>query len=841
MWVFGDTLLRYCLPSGFSVKENTSTEQNSFFQPGREWFQKNNWRLFPFQSEAWENHRLGFSGLVNAPTGSGKTYAVLIPILLEFIHQNENYRTKKQSGLQAIWITPIRALGKEIELSAQRAIEGLGLSWKVGVRSGDTSLKERARQKETPPEFLITTPESLHLLLAQKGYATYFKNLRTIVVDEWHELMGSKRGVQVELALSRLKSIVPPLKIWGISATIGNMEQSLHVLLGDFYWHKKFRVVRSDHKKEVEIISIFPDDLERMPWSGHLGIQLLDKVIPIIEASKSTLIFTNTRSFAEIWYHKMLDKAPELSGSMAMHHGSISQSLRTWVEEQLHAGKLKVVVCTSSLDLGVDFRPVETIIQVGSPKGIARFLQRAGRSGHQPGAVSRIYFLPTNSLELTEAAALREGYAKNIVEDRIPYARSFDVLIQYLITLAVSDGFRAEEILEEIRGTFSYSSVTDEEWNWVLRFITTGGEALTAYDEYRKVLVEDGLYKVTNHRIALRHRLSIGTIVGDTSLFVKYTSGKYLGTIEEYFIASLSPGDVFWFAGKNLELVRIKEMEVHVRKTKRKSGRVPSWQGGRMPLSSQMSEMIRYKIDQAAERTENDEEMLFLRPLMELQRSRSQLPKKNELLVEYLKSSEGYHVLMYPFEGRSVHEGIAALVAYRMAQIQPITFSIAMNDYGFELLSDQEIPIYEAVETNVLGVENLRLDIQASINSTEMARRKFRDIASISGLVFKGYPGHPVKDKHVQSSSQLFFEVFHDYEAHNFLLLQAFEEVMDFQLEEVRMRRALDRIAHQKIVITTPELPTPFSFPIMVDRMREKMTSEKLEDRIKKMVLKFGD
>jgi ATP-dependent Lhr-like helicase len=819
--------------------EQTPNAQSSFFKPGLEWFRKNNWEAFPFQQEAWNAYLEGNSGLVNAPTGSGKTYALLIPILLEFIRQNPAYSKKKNNGLQAIWITPIRALGKEIEFAAKRAIEGLGLPWKVGVRSGDTSVKERARQKEHPPELLITTPESLHLLLTQKGYAGYFKDLKTVIVDEWHELMGSKRGVQVELALSRLKTVAPVLKVWGISATIGNMEESLQVLLGDYFGLGKYKVIRSQIKKEVEIISVFPDELERMPWSGHLGIQLLDKVIAIVQASKSSLIFTNTRSFAEIWYHKMLDKAPELSGLMAMHHGSISQSLRSWVEDQLHDGKLKVVVCTSSLDLGVDFRPVETIIQVGSPKGIARFLQRAGRSGHQPGAVSRIYFLPTHSLELVEAAALREGYVQNIVEDRIPYVRSFDVLIQYLVTLAVSDGFRPAEILKEIRGTFSYASVSDDEWKWLLCFISTGGAALTAYDEYRKVEIEDGMYKVTNRRIALRHRLSIGTIVGDTSLFVKYVSGKYLGTIEEYFIARLNPGDVFWFAGKNLEFVRLKEMDVQVRKTTRKSGRVPSWQGGRMPLSSQMSEMIRYKIDQAATRNESDQEMLFLRPLTELQRVKSHLPKKDEFLIEYMKTSEGYHVMMYPFEGRFVHEGMAALLAYRIAQIKPITFSIAMNDYGFELLSDQEIPIYEAVETNVLGVENLNSEILASINSTEMARRKFRDIAAIAGLVFKGYPGNKVKDKHVQSSAQLFFDVFHEYESHNLLLHQALEEVMDFQLEEVRLRRALNRIGLQKIIITEPEGPTPFSFPIMVDHMREKMTSEKLEDRIRKMKVNF--
>lgn len=807
---------------------------------GKAWFEERGWEPFPFQLEAWEAYLNGFNGLVNAPTGSGKTYSLMMPLILEYLKEHLHPARTVPVGVQVIWLSPIRALAKEIELSANRIVKSLDIPWKVGIRSGDTSVKERERQKLQPPQLLITTPESLHLLLAQKGYPEFFKNLKAVVADEWHELLGSKRGVQVELALSRLKTIVPPLKVWGISATIGNMEQAVETLLGSNYKIQPYKVIRAPQiRKQVEIVSVMPDDVERMSWAGHLGIQLLDKVIDIVRQSTSTLIFTNTRSFAEIWYQKMLDRAPELSGLIAMHHGSISQELRSWVEDQLHEGKLKAVVCTSSLDLGVDFRPVESVVQVGSPKGVARFLQRAGRSGHQPGAVSKVYFVPTHSLELMEAAALREAFKRNIVEERIPYIRSFDVLIQYLITLAVSDGFYPEEIFDEIKSTFSFASVSEDEWNWILGFITSGGDSLQAYDEYRKVVIQNKRYKVENRSIAMRHRLSIGTIVGDPLMFVKFVSGKYLGTIEEYFISRLEPGDVFWFAGRNLELVRIKEMEAQVRKSNRKSGAVPSWQGGRMPLSSQMGEMIRQKLDEVVRNEVADEELKFLQPLFQLQKHRSHLPGKNEFLIECFESSEGYHVLMYPFEGRFVHEGMAALIAYRIARIQPITFSIAMNDYGFELLSDQPLPIDEAVETNVLGTENLFKDIQASVNSTEMARRKFRDIAAIAGLVFKGYPGKPVKDRHIQSSSQLFFNVFHEYEAHNLLLRQAYEEVMDFQLEEARMRRALERIAKQKIIITRPVKPTPFAFPIMVDRLREKLSTEKLEDRIRRMAVQY--
>ncbi len=802
-------------------------------QPAVRWFSSQGWSPFPFQLETWKAYRSGLSGIVNAPTGSGKTFSLAVPVLLEGIGS-------KPRKVQALWITPIRALSKEIHGAVTAAAQGLGSSWKIGVRTGDTRVTEKLRQKEIPPGLLITTPESLHQLFSHADCRDYFSELRAIVVDEWHELMGSKRGVQMELAMSHLKAFCPGLRIWGISATIGNMDQSLEVLLGADTDKTKYRIIRADIEKKLEIRSIFPDQVDKMPWAGHLGIQLLDKAVEIVRKSKSTLIFTNTRSFAEIWYQKMLDRAPELSGLIAMHHGSISHDLRHWVEDQLHEGGLKVVICTSSLDLGVDFRPVETIIQVGSPKGVARFLQRAGRSGHQPGAVSRIYFLPTNTLELLEAAAIRQAVHEKIVEDRIPYLRSFDVLVQYLVTLACGEGFRSEEIFKEVKSTYCYASISEAEWIWALGFVTTGGASLTAYDEYRKVEFNKDKYQVTDRRVAQRHRLGIGTIVSDPSMLVRYLSGKNLGNIEEYFISQLNPGDVFWFAGRKLELVRVKDMEAIVRNSKRKSGRVPSWQGGRMALSSQLSELLRKKVNTAAEGNYIDEELRFLRPLLTFQHSLSHLPKANELLIEYFETSEGHHVVIYPFEGRLVHEGLASLLAWRISQIMPITFSMAMNDYGFELLSDQPIPLEEALETNALGAENLLKDIQASINSVEMARRKFRDIASVAGLIFKGYPGRKVRDKHVQSSSQLFFSVFHEYDATNLLLLQAYEEMMDFQLEEARMRKALERIKHQKIVLKRPARPTPFAFPIMVDRLsRDKLTSESLEDRVKKLTLEW--
>ncbi len=806
------------------------------FTKAEKWFKSKKWRVFPFQEEAWQAYADGFSGIVNAPTGSGKTYSLLLPILLSA------KKNASDKGVKAIWITPIRALSKEIKQSAERAIEGMQLNWTVGVRTGDTSTAERNRQKKQMPDLLITTPESLHLLLSTKGYPKIFKHLAAVVVDEWHELMGSKRAVQMELALSRLKAMQTGLRVWGISATIGNMEEAMEVLQGLEVEGSKRKVIKADIKKEVEVETILPDQVETLPWAGHLGIRMLKKVIPVIEASESTLIFTNTRSQAEIWYQRLLEVAPDLAGVIAMHHGSISRDLRFWVEDALYTGQLKVVVCTSSLDLGVDFRPVECVIQVGSPKGVARFLQRAGRSGHRPGAVSRIYFVPTHTLELVEAAALRQAIKEDLMENRIPYIRSFDVLIQYMITLAVSEGFEAKALLDEVRQTFSFQSVSDEEWQWCLDFITSGGKSLSGYDEFHKVEREDGLYKVTSRRTAQRHRMSMGTIVSDAMIKVKFQSGGFLGTIEEWFVTKLKPGDVFWFAGRNLELIRIKGMEAQVRLSNSKSGKVPSWQGGRMPLSAKMGAMLRRKMNEAFITDREDPELRLIEPLWQLQKERSVIPRDGEFLIEKFQSKEGYHVFFYPFEGRLVHEGMATLLAYRISLFKPLTFSIAMNDYGFELLASSSIPIEEALDSDIFTLADLREDIMQSVNAVEMARRRFRDIASIAGLVFTGYPGQPVKDKHLQSSTQLIFNVFQDYEPDNLLLQQAYEEALDFQLEEGRLRMALERIHEQEIIIKTLEAPSPFSFPIMVDRLsRERLSSESMEERVQKMKMEWED
>lgn len=839
-----------------------------------EWLALEGRHPFAFQEEAWDQIVNGNSGLVNAPTGCGKTFSVFLGAVIQFINHHPNdFRQKKDNGLLLLWITPLRALAKDIGRAMEEVVAALGMQWKIGIRNGDTDTAERSRQKKQMPEVLIITPESLHLLMAQKGYTQVFSKLALVAVDEWHELLGSKRGVQVELAVSRIAGLCafrnedpriaaflqdpddevpiktndrPPLQLWGISATIGNLEQAKEVLLAPI--KKAGVIVKAQIRKNIEVESVIPDEIEKYPWAGHLGIKLADKVLPIIAQSRTTLIFINTRGMSELWYQKLLTIAPDLAGAIALHHGSIERELRVWVEEALHSGTLKAVVCTASLDLGVDFRPVETVIQVGSPKGVARFLQRAGRSGHQPDAVSKIYFLPTHSLELIEAAALKEGIAENFIESRDPMTLCFDVLTQYLCTLAAGEGFRPAQIFPEIKSTYCFSDITDAEWEEILYFITAGGNALRQYDEFKKVDIVDGIFTITSRRIAMRHRLHIGTIVSDAMLKVKFMSGGYIGVIEEYFISRLDPGTVFTLAGRNLELVMIKDMTVIVRKSNASKSIVPSWNGGRMPLSANLGRKLREKLNEAGGRPmvrgrgqgPIDVEISALKPLFDLQSELSRVPRANELLIEQIETRDGYHLFVYPFEGRLVHEAMAAILAWRISKIVPITFSFAMNDYGFELLSDQPIPLDDSNVYELFSPANLLADIQRSVNSTEMAKRKFRDIAVIGGLIFQGMPGEQKKARHLQSSASLLFSVFLEYEPNNLLLQQAYREVLAQQMEELRLRNMLERVQASTIVITYPERLTPFCFPVKVDSMRENLSSEKLEDRVRRMQQQLG-
>jgi len=827
--------------------------------PVERWFAAQGWKIFAFQRDTWQAAVRGESGLLHASTGSGKTYAVWFAALQRAVPAlgkagpvltapvpipgaaAKRAKAINQTGLRILWITPMRALAADTARALEAPLSALLPAWTIGSRTGDTSGSERARQLRSLPSTLITTPESLSLLLSQDDAAARFGKLDAIIVDEWHELMGSKRGVQTQLALARLRRWRPDLMVWGLSATLGNLQQSKDALLGV----DRGVLVQGKTRKKIVVDTLIPEHPSRFAWAGHLGLQMLPAVVAEIDGHASTLVFTNTRSQAELWYQNLLAARPDWAGRIALHHGSLDRAVREWVELAIKNGQLKAVVCTSSLDLGVDFAPVERVLQIGSARGVARLLQRAGRSGHSPGRVSRVTLVPTNTLELLEAAGARHAVAAGQVEQRPVPETPLDVLVQHLVTIALGGGFRSQELFDEVRTAYSYRALRPDQWQWALDFVARGGQSLIAYPEYQRVVPDadgvDAVYRVPDAAIARRHRMSIGTIVSDASMQVQYLRGARIGTIEEGFIARLRAGDRFLFGGRMLEFVRVHEMTAYVRRATSGSGAVPRWQGGRMPLSSTLAHAVLDCLEEAAHDDYSGPEMQAVKPLLALQQQWSALPTARKLVVEHLHSREGHHLFFYPFAGRLVHVGLAALISYRLAQRRAATFSIAVNDYGFELLSATPIDIAEIFPASDMGgalfsSEHLLEDVIASLNATELTQRRFREIARISGLVFQGYPGQPKSTRQLQASASLFFEVFRKHDAGNLLLTQAQTEVLEQELELQRLRETLEELRGRRLQVCSITRATPFGFPLMVERFREKLSTEKLSDRVARML-----
>lgn len=806
----------------------------------KQWFATQGWKPFAFQKEVWAAVKAGQSGLLHASTGAGKTYALWFAALNRFAITRPPVTGKRKppaEPLTVLWITPMRALAADSARALQAPLEALQIPWSVGLRTGDTSSSERARQTRRQPTALVTTPESLTLMLARADSETSLAHLRMVIVDEWHELIGNKRGVQLQLALARLRRWHPELMVWGISATLGNQAHALEVLVpqGDGI------NVQGQTAKALKVDTLLPPVTERFPWAGHIGLKMLPQVVAEVEASSSCLVFTNTRAQSEIWYQAILDARPDWAGLIALHHGSLSRETRDWVERALKDGQLKAVVCTSSLDLGVDFLPVERVLQIGSAKGVARLMQRAGRSGHAPGRPSRVTLVPTHSLELVEAAAAQDAIAQRHIEARESPYKPLDVLVQHLVSMALGGGFTPAALLDEVRGAWAYRDLTEADWAWTLGFVRHGGLSLTAYPDYRRVEPDEhGIWRVPDARLARRHRMSVGTIVSDASIQLKFWSkgggGKNLGSVEEGFIARLKPGDGFLFAGRLLELVRVETMTAYVRRSTAKKAAVPRWNGGRMPLSNELAQAVVERFDAAAHGHFDGPEMQAVQPLLHTQLRWSGLPTREHLLAETLRSREGWHLFLYPFAGRQVHLGLASLLAWRVSQQQPLTFSIAVNDYGLELLSATEVQWPQLLNATLLSPQDLLADVIASLNAGELALRRFREIARIAGLVFAGYPGAPKSTRQVQASSGLFFEVFKQYDPQNLLLAQAGEEVLRDELDIRRLEHTLNHLSTLRLDLHTIQRPTPLAFPLLVERMRESMSSEKLSERIARMV-----
>lgn len=808
-------------------------------------FAARHWQPFDFQRQVWTAIGQGQSGLLHATTGTGKTYAAWLGALLAFAEPPARAGALPPP-LTVLWLTPMRALAADTTRALQAPLAELGLEWTVALRTGDTGSTERAAQARRLPTALVTTPESLSLLLTRADAREALGRVRLVVVDEWHELIGSKRGVQVQLALARLHQWQPELRIWGLSATLGNLDHARDVLLAGVPPDRRV-LVHGHTPKALVVDTLLPDAVGRFPWAGHLGLSMLPHVVQELASSSTSLVFLNTRSQAELWYQALLDARPDWAGQIALHHGSLDRAVREWVELNLKNGALRAVVCTSSLDLGVDFLPVERVLQIGSPKGVARLLQRAGRSGHAPGRTSRVTVVPTHSLELVEAVAARHAIAAGRMEARESPDKPLDVLVQHLVTVALGGGFQADELLAEVRQAWAYRNLTDDEWAWCLAFVRQGGPSLSAYPDYRRATPDEaGVWRVADARLARRHRMSVGTIVSDATMQVRFwtragSGGASLGTVEEGFIARLAPGDCFLFGGRLLELVRVQEMTAYVRRAAGKRPSVPRWNGSKMPLSTELADAVVATLDAVqAGRLDpaTTPELPLIQPIVDLQARWSALPAPDTLLAETLHSREGWHLFLYPFGGRAVHLGLGSLLAWRLGQQVPATFSVAVNDYGLELLASAPVDWAKWLP-KVLAEEQVRdlaADVLGSLNAGELSLRRFREIARVAGLVFQGYPGAHHSARQLQASSSLFFEVFRKHDPANLLLGQAEHEVLVQELEARRLADTLARLARLRLDLRELRRPSPLSFPLIVEFLREKLSTEKLADRIARML-----
>jgi ATP-dependent Lhr-like helicase len=799
------------------------------FSAVESYFAARGWPVLDFQRRAWQAWADGRSGLIHAPTGSGKTLAAWGGAVCEILESGG-------SGLNFLWLTPLRALAGDTARALDRPLSHNGLRDAVALRTGDTSSYRKKRLMERPPACLVTTPESLAVMLSYADAPRRMARLRGVFVDEWHELVSSKRGILLQLGLARLKALNPGLRVWGISATLGNLDEAREALLGA---NARGVSIDANIDRPIELESLLPESVQRFPWAGRVGVHQLRAVVERVESAETTLVFTNTRSQAEIWFNA-IQAVCSWPDRVALHHGSIDRALRETAERGLADGTLKCVVATASLDLGVDFPTVEQVVQVGSPKGIARLIQRAGRAGHRPEGVARIVCVPTHALEIAELAAVRERIAEGRVEARRVPRLALDVLAQHLVTIALGGGFEPEAMRDEVQQTHAFAGLNDVQWNWVMDFITRGGPALGAYPDFQRVVERNGRMSVPRRRIAMLHRLNIGTITADGTMRVRFVKGASLGQIEERFLARLRPGERFVFAGRTLELVRIRDLTAYVRTARVKKATVPAWQGGRLPLSTLLADGLLALLRQFDEGGYPESpEAVAAAPLLDLQRRVSALPASGRLVIESTRSRDGHHLFLYPFAGRLAHEGLAALLAWRIARRKPVTFSISVNDYGIELLSAEAVRLSEAQWRLVLTPDRLLNDIESSLNAANLARARFRDIARIAGLVQQGYPGKRKAARQIQASSSLIFDVLCEHDPDNGLLEQARREVLEAQLEFRRIDTALRRVEKQELVSTNPERLTPLAFPIWADRLRAQLSTEDFQARVERMLARL--
>ena len=748
--------------------------------------------------------RRGRSGLLVAATGAGKTLAGFLPTICELAE-------RPIEGLHTLYVSPLKALAVDVQRNLIGPIEEMGLPIRVETRTGDTPSDRKARQRLKPPQMLLTTPESLSLLLSYSDAVTVFEGLRTIVVDELHGFAKEKRGDLLSLSMSRLQKLAPDLRRVGLSATISDPDAYRSWLAPDADM-ELVDLILGDPGAEPDLTILIPEN--KIPWGGHSGYHAIADVMRLIEQHKMTLVFSNTRGLAELIFQKLWDEN-EQGLPIGIHHGSLSVEARRKIEAAMAAGKLRGLVATASLDLGIDWGDVDLVIQMGAPKGSSRLLQRIGRANHRLDEPSKGILVPGNRFEYLEGRAALDAIDDGELDPEVFRPGALDVLAQHVLAMAVAAPFQQDELLAEIRSSAPYAGLKQETFEEILNFIATGGYALKAYDRFRRLVPEvDGMWRIARPAIAQQHRLNAGVIVEQPLMSVRFKNGRKLGTVEEGFASALAPGDRFFFAGLSLEVEQFKDTDIIVHASS-KRGQVVTYGGQRMSMSTHLANRVRHML---CDRNDWHRFPDDVREWLEVQSERSVLPEPHQLLVETFPHEGQHFMVAYSFEGWNAHQSLGMLLTKRMekAGLKPLGF--VANDYALACYALEPI----ANPKSLFSADILEQEFVDWVESSYLLKTAFREVAVIGGLVERQHPGRKKTGRQVSFSTDLIYDVLRRYEPQHLLLRAAWDDARRRMTELGRLVRLVDRASATMLHVETDRI-TPMAVPLMVIVGRESL------------------
>ena len=783
-------------------------------QPIENWLKKNNWHFYDHQLETVSKSLQGYDVLLVAPTGGGKTLAGFLPSLEDLINKKN-----PKNQLHTLYISPLKALTVDVHRNLSAPISDQKLDIKVETRTGDTSSYKKVRQKQEPPHMLMTTPESLALLLASPDANDYFKFLKFLIIDEIHSLVNSKRGDLLSLNLSRLDTIVPTYRKVGLSATVKNTNSVL-----SFLSKNKKSITLNVEEKSFPNIEILKTD-NRVPWSGHMAGYAIKEIYKKIQNSTMSIVFVNTRAQAELIFNKLWHEN-EINLKIAVHHGSLEKEIRRKVENMMSLGQLDCVVATSSLDLGIDWGNVNLVIQIGSPKGIARFLQRIGRSNHRLNEPSKAILVPSNRFEYLECVSAISSIKEKILDETKEKEGSLDVLAQHILGVACSKPFEVNELFVEIKNSWPYRNLQMGKFLEVLEFVKNGGYSLKNYDQYSKIgLNKQNLYAIKNKNIRNKYRLNVGTIVESYMLKVKL-GNRTLGQVEEWFIEGLNQGDTFLFGGRVLEYQYLSNNNVIVRTTKDQQPKIPSYAGGRLPLSSELSFQVRSLISKEKNWKNLPSQ---ISEWLKLQLKFSNIPSPEELLVEIfprkIKNKKRYFLICYSFEGRNANQTLGFLISKRMQRMGYKPIGFVATEYALAIWSMNMVE-----DINILLSDDIMLDdLYEWLEETPLLKKNFRDAAIISGLIERIIPGQKKTGKQIMFNSDLIFDVLKKHEPNHLLLQVARQDSYRGLIDLDRLSEFLKRIK-KNIILKKLNQISPLAIPLILEINRQTIDKSEVNE-----------